>query len=84
MRASELMAKKVINITDGSTIGTVIDYDYDNDKITSLILEQQPKRFFLRFSKGDHELIVPYKNIVTIGDDVILVKYGTNKDFVLK
>lgn len=84
MRASDLVSKKVINIKDGSTIGTVIDFECEKEIINSVIVEQQSKRFSLKFSKGEHELFIPFNNIVTIGDDVILVNYGTSKDFVLK
>ncbi len=79
MRASDLMAKRVININDGMTIGAVIDYEFEKEEIKALVLDQQNRRFLARFSKGEHELIIPYKAIVTIGDDVILVNYGTNK-----
>ena len=84
MRASDLVSKKVININDGSTIGTVIDFECEKEVISSVIIEQQAKRFSFKFSKGEHELCIPFSNIITIGDDVILVNYGTSKDFVLK
>ena len=35
------------------------------------------------FSKGDHELVIPFENIVTIGEDVILVNYGKSSNFVI-
>lgn len=84
MRASDLVSKKIININDGSTIGTVIDFECEKNMINSIIVEQQAKKFSFKFSKGEHEFFIPFNNIVTIGDDVILVNYGTSKDFVLK
>ena len=85
MRASDLMMKKVINVVDGMKLGEVIDYEVDckNGSISSFIIEQVGKRKLFSFSKGEHELVVPFSNIVTIGDDVILVNYGKSSNFVL-
>ena len=41
------------------------------------------KRKLFSFSKGEHELVVPFSNIVTIGEDVILVNYGKSSNFVI-
>ena len=85
MRASDLMMKKVINVVDGMALGEVIDYEVDCTKgvITSFIIEQIGKRKIFNFSKGEHELVIPFSNIVTIGEDVIIVNYGKNSNFVL-
>ena len=85
MRASDLMMKKVINVADGMKLGEVIDYEVDCNKgiISSFIIEQVGKRKLFSFSKGEHELVVPFSNIVTIGDDVILVNYGKSSNFVI-
>lgn len=85
MRASDIMLKRVINIIDGTNLGEVIDYDVDfsSGKFISLILEQDNKRKLFKFSKGEHELVIPFTSITTIGDDVILVNYGKASDFVL-
>jgi len=85
MRASDLMMKKVINVADGMKLGEVIDYEVDCNKgvISSFIIEQVGKRKLFNFSKGEHELVVPFSNIVTIGDDVILVNYGKSSNFVI-
>lgn len=85
MRASDIMLKRVINVIDGNTLGEVIDYDVNvlNGKFESIILEQDLKRKLFKFSKGEHELVIPFQNIVTIGEDVILVNYGKTSDIVL-
>lgn len=85
MRASDLMMKKVINVVDGMALGEVIDYEIDNSKgiISSFIIEQIGKKKVFSFSKGDHELVVPFSSIVTIGEDVILVNYGKSSNFVI-
>ena len=79
------MMKKVINVADGMKLGEVIDYEVDCNKgiISSFIIEQVGKRKLFSFSKGEHELVVPFSNIVTIGDDVILVNYGKSSNFVI-
>ncbi len=85
MRASDLMMKKVINVVDGMALGEVIDYEVDgtNGAISSFIIEQIGKKKIFSFSKGDHELVVPFSSIVTIGEDVILVNYGKSSNFVI-
>ncbi|MBQ9730973.1 MAG: YlmC/YmxH family sporulation protein [Bacilli bacterium] len=85
MRASDLMMKKVINVVDGMALGEVIDYEIDgtNGAISSFVIEQIGKKKIFSFSKGEHELVVPFSSIVTIGEDVILVNYGKNSNFVI-
>lgn len=85
MRASDLMMKKVINVVDGMALGEVIDYEVDgtNGAISSFIIEQIGKKKIFSFSKGEHELVVPFSSIVTIGEDVILVNYGKSSNFVI-
>ena len=46
MRLSDLQSKKIINITDGKSIGNIIDvYVEDNGSIESFIIETN-KNFF--------------------------------------
>ena len=85
MRGSDIMLNKVINVVDGIYLGNVIDYDIDTNSglVNSIIVEQEVKRKLFSFSKGEHELVILFSNIVTIGDDVILVKYGKDENFVI-
>lgn len=72
MRLSDLQDKDVVDIKTGVKIGNIVDIKIDNNGVvTSLVLER--KKFSKLFSSND-ELEILYKNIVKIGEDVILIK----------
>ena len=72
MRLSDLQSKKIINITDGKSIGNIIDvYVEDNGSIESFIIETN-KNFFSLNKESD--IKIAWKDITKIGEDVILVK----------
>lgn len=66
--------KEVININDGKRLGFVQDVtaDLESGIITSIIVPGNTKLFNM-FS-GNNDIIIPWKNIRCIGDDVILVE----------
>lgn len=71
MRLSDLQTKTIVNVKDGKNIGSIIDVNINSDgNIESLVIESQKKIF--SFSK-DNEMIIRWKEINKIGDDVILV-----------
>lgn len=72
MRLSELQSKKIINITDGKNVGTIIDVNIlENGTVESLVLESSKKLFSLN-RELDSQIM--WKDITKIGEDVILVK----------
>ena len=72
MRLSELQSKKIINITDGKSIGNIIDvYVEDNGNIESFIIETN-KNFFSLNKESD--IKIAWRDITKIGEDVILVR----------
>ena len=73
MNLSELQNKDVIDISTGRRIGSIIDAIVSsNGMITKLILEEKKSsRRFLSNVKEDVDL--EWKQIVKIGDDIILV-----------
>lgn len=72
MKMSELQKKDIVNIDTGEKIGNIIDLVVNNDGvITSLIIDRTSFRFI--FSSTD-EVEISFKQIVKIGEDVILVK----------
>ena len=74
MNLSDLQNKEVIDITTGKRIGTIIDVIISLDgTISKLILEDRKiNRRFLSNTKEDTDL--EWRQIVKIGDDIILVK----------
>lgn len=74
MRLSDLQAKKIINITDGKNIGTIIDANVlENGSIESLVIESNKSLFSLN---KETDTRIFWNDITKIGEDVILVKKG--------
>lgn len=72
MRLSDLQSKKIISITTGRNIGSIIDVEVGLDgKVESLIIEYN-KNFFSLNRESDTKIM--WGEIVKIGEDVILVK----------
>ncbi|TCZ72335.1 YlmC/YmxH family sporulation protein [Paenibacillus albiflavus] len=74
MKISDFQTKDVINIIDGKKLGQVSDLELDLrlGRIDAIIVPTQGKFFGLFGSSAD--VIIPWKNIVKIGLDVVLVK----------
>ncbi|MGE7880784.1 YlmC/YmxH family sporulation protein [Bacillus sp. NPDC094077] len=74
IRISEFQMKDVVNISDGKRLGNIgdIDIDIDTGKIKSVIISKQARILGI-FGKGV-EVIIPWEEIMKIGEDVILVR----------
>ena len=74
-KASDFRQKEVINIYDGKRLGFVCDVDIDMEtgKLNSIIIPGGAKFLGLFGSQDDY--VIPFSNIKTIGDDIILVDY---------
>lgn len=66
--------KEVINIIDGKRLGFVQDVtaDFETGTIKEIIVPGNTNFFNLFSSK--EELVIPWKSIKTIGEDIILVE----------
>ena len=72
MRLSDLQAKKIVSISSGRNLGTIIDIDIlENGMIESLLIEQNRSLFSLN---RESDTRVFWGDISKIGEDVILVK----------
>jgi YlmC/YmxH family sporulation protein len=74
MKISDFQTKDVINIVDGKKLGQISDLELDLrlGRIDSIVVPNA-SRFFGLFG-GSTEVIIPWKNIVKIGMDVVLVR----------
>ena len=72
-RYCKLKQKEVVNIADGRSLGCIADLliEESSGQIQALVLLESCG--FLGMWKPK-ELIIPWRNICTIGDDVILVE----------
>jgi YlmC/YmxH family sporulation protein len=81
VKISDFQTKDVINIVDGKKLGQVSDLELDlhHGRIESIVVPNQ-SRFFGMFG-GNTEVIIPWKNIVKIGLDVVLVKLEDSRGY---
>lgn len=75
VKISEFQVKDVVNISDGKKLGNIgdIEINVTTGKIEAVIIGGAGK--VLGFFGRDEEIIIPWKNILKIGEDVILVRY---------
>lgn len=79
MRLCDLRQKEVINICTCCSLGCVIDVEIDKKSgcITALIVPGSSR--FSCFIGRENELIIPWKCITCIGQDIILVELPKEK-----
>ena len=77
IKTAELRQLDVISIDEGRFLGRVCDVDLDPDtgRIKALIVERPGTRF-LWFTRPD-DVEIPWRDVVLVGEDVILVKNRT-------
>lgn len=72
MRISDLQSKDVINQGDGRNIGRIIDMDILEDGTINYFIVE-PKKIMKKLNIYNSETNISMKQIVKIGEDVILV-----------
>jgi YlmC/YmxH family sporulation protein len=75
VRISEFQIKDVVNVADGKKLGNIsdIEINLDTGKIDAIVISGTGK--ILGFFGKYEDVIIPWKNIIKIGEDVILVRY---------
>ena len=75
MRFLCLQSKDVINASNGSKIGYISDVEVNvnNLCIEALIVERFSPLKFLSLVKGPPIIVIPINQIITIGEDVVIV-----------
>ena len=74
---SEFRIKDVVDVSSGKKLGTIgdIDINVTSGKIQAIIIGGTGK--MMGFFGKEEEMIVPWRNIVKIGEDVILVRLSS-------
>lgn len=74
MKISDFQTKEVINVIDGKRLGHISDLELDLRQgiIEAIVIPVNTK--FMGIFGGGADLVIPWKNIVKIGADVVLVK----------
>ncbi len=74
---SEFQIKDVVDVSSGKKLGTIgdIDINVTSGKIQAIIIGGTGK--MMGFFGKEEEMIVPWRNIVKIGEDVILIRLSS-------
>ncbi|WP_100408175.1 YlmC/YmxH family sporulation protein [Bacillus solitudinis] len=74
MKISDLQAKDIVNMENGKRLGHMNDLDINlaSGQIEAMIISGTGK--MMGFFGEKEEVVIPWKNIVKIGSDVILVE----------
>ncbi|MBQ1334926.1 MAG: YlmC/YmxH family sporulation protein [Clostridia bacterium] len=73
LSVTQLRAKDVVSIHDGCKLGYLHDVNFEASEgraVSFVVLG--PRRFFGLFGRAD-DYVIPWSDIKTIGDDVILI-----------
>ncbi|MEW9108780.1 YlmC/YmxH family sporulation protein [Cytobacillus gottheilii] len=75
IKISDFQLKDVVNVSDGKRLGNIgdIDINLNSGKIEAVIVGGSGR--MLGFFGKDEDIVIPWKNIIKIGEDVILVRY---------
>ncbi len=74
MTLSDIEEKDVINVVTGERIGYVSSLKIDTNSGQIIAITVQPSmRFISFFSKEEESVVVPWNQILKIGEDVIIV-----------
>jgi YlmC/YmxH family sporulation protein len=81
VKISDFQTKDVINIVDGKKLGQISDLELDlkQGRIDSIVVPAAT-RFFGMFGAGN-DFVIPWRNIVKIGTDVVLVRLDEAKPY---
>ncbi|MCY7754417.1 YlmC/YmxH family sporulation protein [Bacillus haynesii] len=76
MNISDFQIKDVVNVSNGKKLGSIgdIDINVTTGKIQAIVIGGTGKVF--GFFGKEEEIVIPWRNIVKIGEDVILVRLG--------
>lgn len=81
LNLSDLQEKEVIDISSGKRIGAIIDIIISmTGNISKLVLEERKNSRKL-FSNNKEDIYLDWKQIIKIGDDIILVDSQNKLDY---
>jgi YlmC/YmxH family sporulation protein len=80
VKISDFQIKDVVNVFDGRKLGNIgdIEINLHSGRIEAVIIGGSGK--VLGFFGKDDEIVIPWKNIIKIGEDVILVRFKESED----
>lgn len=84
VKVTEFQVKDVVNVSDGKRLGSIEDFEINlnTGKIEAVVIGSSGK--VLGFFGKEEEVIIPWRNILKIGEDVILVRYKDSGEYLLQ
>ena len=81
LNTDSIKNKEVINICDGKSMGYVCDIEINlkEGRIEGIIIPRQ-KGLFSFLGKESEEFVIKWRDVRTVGDDVILVEVPVTLD----
>ncbi|WP_174733849.1 YlmC/YmxH family sporulation protein [Mesobacillus harenae] len=75
IKVSDFQIKDVVNVADGKKLGNIEDFEINltTGKIEAVVIGGPGK--MLGFFAREDAVTIPWRNILKIGHDVILVRY---------
>ncbi|MBL4952601.1 YlmC/YmxH family sporulation protein [Neobacillus sp. OS1-32] len=75
VKISEFQIKDVVNVSDGKRLGNIgdIEINLSTGKIEAVVISGNGR--MLGFFGKEDEVVIPWNNIIKIGQDVILVRF---------
>lgn len=75
VKISEFQIKDVVNVSDGKRLGNIgdIEINLTTGKIEAVVISGNGR--VLGFFGREEDIVISWKNIIKIGEDVILVRY---------
>ncbi|MEH6956872.1 YlmC/YmxH family sporulation protein [Neobacillus drentensis] len=82
LKISEFQIKDVVNVADGKRLGNIgdIEINLTTGKIDAVVISGSGR--VLGFFGKDDDVVIPWKNIIKIGQDVILVRYRGSEEML--
>jgi YlmC/YmxH family sporulation protein len=82
VKVTEFQVKDVVNVSDGKRLGSIEDFEINlnTGKIEAVVIGSSGK--VLGFFGKEDEVIIPWRNILKIGEDVILVRYKDSGEYL--
>ena len=74
----DLRAKQVINVSDGKCLGNIIDLVFDSCTCRVKGLVVPTNKGVFNFFKSNTDIFIPFRRVIKIGKDVILVEINAN------
>ena len=73
----DLREKEVVNVADGKKLGRIVDLAFNEKGHLIGLIVPGEKKFMKSITSGDG-LFIPYRSVLKIGNDVILVDLNNN------